>query len=59
MQNKGSIKIMSLRGLKAAQQRSQRLIKKVDTMALIKPKSFVEDRTEALSTIKRTQFVRG
>ena len=50
---------MSLRGLKAAQQRSQRLIEKVDTMALVKPKSLAEDRTEALSTIKRTQFVRG
>lgn len=58
-EEQGEYKDMSLRGLKAAQQRSERLIKKVDTMALVKPKSFAEDRTEALSTIKRAQFVRG
>lgn len=44
---------------KASQKRVQRAVRQANTFAMLKGKDVTEDRTEALSSIKRTSFVRG
>jgi hypothetical protein len=44
---------------KASQKRINRAVRQANTFAMLKGKDVVEDRTEVLSTIKRTSFVRG
>ena len=50
---------MSTRTIKAAQKRAQQRINRNKSMASMRVKSSVEDRAEALSTIKRVNVVRG
>ncbi len=50
---------MSQRTIKAAQQRAQQRLARNNVMVSKRAKSSIEDRAEALSTIKRTTFVRG
>jgi hypothetical protein len=47
------------RTIKVAQKRAQRRVNQVNNFARLKAKSQPQDRAEALSTIKRTTFVRG
>jgi hypothetical protein len=47
------------RTIKAAQKRAQRRVNQIKNFARLQAKSQPQDRAEALSTIKRTNFVRG
>jgi len=50
---------MSQRTIKAAQKRAQQRINRNKAMAAMRWSNAPVDRSEALSTIKRTTFVRG
>lgn len=50
---------MSQRTIKTAQKRAQRRVNQINNFTRLKAKSQPEDRSEALSTIKRVSLVRG
>ncbi len=50
---------MSQRTIKAAQKRAQQRINRNKAMTAMRCNNVPVDRSEALSTIKRTTFVRG
>ena len=50
---------MSTRTIQAARKRAQQRLHKNRAKGLLKTQNGLEDRTEALSTIRRTVFFRG